>query len=259
MAQTGYTPIQLYYSSTSTNEPTAGNLANGELAINIADGKLFYKNGSGVVSLIATNATAETSGASILYGDGSGGFSNVTIGSGLTFSAGTLASTDVGGTVTSVDVSGGTTGLTTSGGPITSSGTITLAGTLAVANGGTGATTSTGSGAVVLATSPTLASPVFTGSLTEEVYALSGDDLVPANGTIQTKTLSTNTTFTESLSAGESLILMLVDGASYTVTWPTMTWATASGNVAPTLTAADTIVFWKVSTTLYGAYVGSYA
>ena len=47
------------------------------------------------------------------------------------------------GTVTSVGISGGTTGLTTSGGPITSSGTVTLAGTLAVANGGTGATTST--------------------------------------------------------------------------------------------------------------------
>lgn len=47
------------------------------------------------------------------------------------------------GTVTSVDVSGGTTGLTYSGGPITTSGTITMAGTLAVANGGTGATTTT--------------------------------------------------------------------------------------------------------------------
>ena len=63
------------------------------------------------------------------------------------------------GTVTSVAVSGGSTGLTTSGGPITTSGTITLAGTLAVANGGTGGTTSTGSGAVVLATSPTLTTP----------------------------------------------------------------------------------------------------
>src|SRR5665647_1669684 len=58
------------------------------------------------------------------------------------------------GTVSSVAVSGGTTGLTTSGGPVTTSGTITLTGTLAVANGGTGSTTSTGSGATVLATSP---------------------------------------------------------------------------------------------------------
>lgn len=63
------------------------------------------------------------------------------------------------GTVTSVAVSGGTTGLTTSGGPITSAGTITLAGTLAVANGGTGVVTSTGTGNVVLSTSPTLVTP----------------------------------------------------------------------------------------------------
>lgn len=66
---------------------------------------------------------------------------------------------DGGGTVTSVAVSGGTTGLTTSGGPVTGSGTITLAGTLAVANGGTGTTTSTGTGNVVLSTSPTLVTP----------------------------------------------------------------------------------------------------
>lgn len=53
MAQTGYTPIQLYYSSTSTNVPLAGNLANGELAINIADGKLFYKDSGGTVQVLA--------------------------------------------------------------------------------------------------------------------------------------------------------------------------------------------------------------
>ncbi len=64
------------------------------------------------------------------------------------------------GTVTSVDVSGGTTGLTTYGGPITAAGTVTLAGTLNVANGGTGVTTSTGTGSVVLNTAPTFASYV---------------------------------------------------------------------------------------------------
>jgi hypothetical protein len=39
MAQSGYTPIQLYYSTTAAAVPTSGNLANGELAINITDGK----------------------------------------------------------------------------------------------------------------------------------------------------------------------------------------------------------------------------
>lgn len=64
------------------------------------------------------------------------------------------------GTVTSVALSGGTTGLTVSGSPVTTSGTITLAGTLAVLNGGTGVTTKTGTGNVVLSTSPTLVTPV---------------------------------------------------------------------------------------------------
>jgi hypothetical protein len=58
MAQTGYTPISIYYSATTTNVPTAGNLVAGELAINTADGKLFYKDSSGVVQTIATKATA---------------------------------------------------------------------------------------------------------------------------------------------------------------------------------------------------------
>ena len=58
MAQTGFTPISNYYSATATNVPTAGNLVAGELAINTADGKLFYKDSSGVVQTIATKATA---------------------------------------------------------------------------------------------------------------------------------------------------------------------------------------------------------
>lgn len=58
MAQTGYTPIQLYYSTTASAVPTAGNLAFGELAININDGILYYKNSGGtVVSLASGNVT----------------------------------------------------------------------------------------------------------------------------------------------------------------------------------------------------------
>lgn len=58
MAASGFTPIQLYYSATSTNVPTSGNLAYGELAINIADGKMYFKNSSNVVTKIADAATA---------------------------------------------------------------------------------------------------------------------------------------------------------------------------------------------------------
>jgi hypothetical protein len=114
MSATNFTPIQLYRTSTAAAVPTAGNLAAGELAINLTDERLYFKNAAGVVKLLASNS-------------------------------GSL------GTVTSVDVSGGTTGLTTSGGPITSSGTITLGGTLGVANGGTGTATAFTAGSVVFA------------------------------------------------------------------------------------------------------------
>ena len=66
MAQTGYTPIQLYRTATASAAPTAGNLADGELAINTLDGKLFYKDSSGVVQTIATKG-AGTIGGSNTY------------------------------------------------------------------------------------------------------------------------------------------------------------------------------------------------
>ena len=106
MAQSGFTPVQLYRSTTAAAVPLAANLAAGELAINLTDEKLYFENASGVVKVLADSTYV--------------------------------------GTVTSVAASGGTTGLTFSGSPITSSGTLTLSGTLAVANGGTGATTLTG-------------------------------------------------------------------------------------------------------------------
>jgi hypothetical protein len=58
MAQTGFTPISLYYATTAAATPTAGNLVSGELAINITDGKLYYKDNAGVVQLLASKATA---------------------------------------------------------------------------------------------------------------------------------------------------------------------------------------------------------
>jgi hypothetical protein len=68
MAQTGYTPISIYYSSTASNTPTAGNLVAGELAINTADGKLFYKDSAGVVQVIGTKGgVGSSSTTQVLY------------------------------------------------------------------------------------------------------------------------------------------------------------------------------------------------
>ena len=58
MAQSGFTPIKLYLSTTAAAVPLAADLAPGELAINNNDGKLFYEDSSGVVQVIATKAGA---------------------------------------------------------------------------------------------------------------------------------------------------------------------------------------------------------
>jgi len=63
MAATNFTPIQLYFSTTASAVPTAANLAQGELAINITDGKLYYEDGSGVVQVIATKGAGTIGGS----------------------------------------------------------------------------------------------------------------------------------------------------------------------------------------------------
>lgn len=58
-------------------------------------------------------------------------------------------------------------------------GTITgLSSALPVASGGTGVTTSTGSGANVLGTSPTIASPTITGNITDGTYTTSSTTVI---------------------------------------------------------------------------------
>lgn len=99
----------------------------------------------------------------------------------------------------------------------------------------------------------------FTGTPIEDVYAMSGTSvaLEPDNGSIQTHTLTGNTTYTDAFSAGQAITIMIDDGSAYTVTWPTMTWVNNAGS-APTLatTGYTVVALWKVSTTLYGALVG---
>ena len=92
-------------------------------------------------------------------------------------------------------------------------------------------------------------------NLQETVYNLTGTALDAGNGGIQTKTLTANTTLTDSLTAGQSMTLMIDDGSAYTITWPTITWL-VSGGSAPTLetTGYTAIVLWKVGSTLYGKY-----
>ena len=180
MAATGYTPIILFNSTTASNAPTTSNLAVGELALNVPDGKLYF-NQSGTIKVLASNAavtpvttfsagttgltpSSATSGAVTLAGTlvvGNGGTGLTTLATGsLTYGAGTSAfSTLAIGTANQIlTVNTGATApqwSTLSGVAVTTisfgstgltpatatSGAVTVAGTLAIANGGTGQTT----------------------------------------------------------------------------------------------------------------------
>lgn len=95
MSQSGYTPIQLYRTATTGTAPAAGNLANGELAINYntADMALYAKNSGGSVKSLMNNPaglkypTADGTANQVIKTDGAGNLSFVTPASGVSLSA----------------------------------------------------------------------------------------------------------------------------------------------------------------------------
>lgn len=80
MAAAGFTPIQLYHSTTATTVPLAANLSPGELALNIAnnDMSMYTENASGTVKLFFNNPAA----LKYPIADGSAGQAIVTDGAG---------------------------------------------------------------------------------------------------------------------------------------------------------------------------------
>lgn len=152
MAATGYTPIQLYYSTTAAAVPTAGNLASGELAINITDGKLYYKSNAGVVTLLA-GATAGPAGGSNtqVQFNSSGALAGS---ANMTFDGTTLTSTGFAGPLN------GTVGATTANtGAFT---TLSATGQITSTAGGTGIFLNNGTSNLILYTTAGLAAPTFT-------------------------------------------------------------------------------------------------
>jgi len=197
MSATGYTPISLYYSTTAAAVPLNTNLVSGELAINIQDEKLYFKNAAGTVKLLASNATSApvlsfsagttgftpssaTSGAitlagtlaptnggtglttlatgSLTYGAGTSAFSTLAIGTaGQILTVNSGATAPQWSTLTGVAVTTFSAGTTGFTPSSATSGAITLAGTLATTNGGTGLTSFTSGGALYATSTSVLA------------------------------------------------------------------------------------------------------
>ena len=134
--------------------------------VDIANGDkaLLYTDGTGAGAAVFTANPSETGTGTVTSIATTGTVNGITLTGGTITTTGTIT---FGGALSGVDLTSQITGTL----PIANGGTnststtycsltANVSGTLPVANGGTGVTSSTGTGAVVLGTSPTLATPV---------------------------------------------------------------------------------------------------
>ncbi|NDI17848.1 MAG: hypothetical protein EBY83_07810, partial [Verrucomicrobia bacterium] len=207
----------------------AGTVANSTttpaISLSTSVSGLLKGNGTAISAAISgTDYAPATSGTSILYGNGTGGFSNVAIGSGVSFAGGALSATGSGGTVTSVAASVPAF-LSVSGSPVTTTGTLAISysGTaLPIANGGTGQTTASA------------AITALTGTQTSGYYLRSNgtDAVLAAIVAGDVPTLNQNTTGTASNVTGT--VAVANGGTGATVA------ATARANLSAAKSGANT-------------------
>lgn len=94
-------------------------------------------------------------------------------------------------------------------------------------------------------TNKTLTDPVITGAIKENIYTITDGaafEIDPSNGSIQLITLgASRTPKATNFAAGESVLLMVLDGSAYTLTWTDTTFGASGvvwvGGSAPTLDA----------------------
>ena len=201
MSQAGFTPISLYYSTTASSLPVNTDLVNGELAINITDGKLFYKDNTGAVQTIASKS-------------GNVNVSSITFGTtGLTPSTASTGVISVAGIL--VGANGGT-GVNNSGK------TITLGGNFATSGAYNFTGTLTANTAVTFPTSGTLATilPRVVNTATASSITINGDttDIATMANTELVGTFTINAP-SGTPTNGQKLIFRLSSTAVQTFSW----------------------------------------
>lgn len=209
-------------SNTASTVPTTGQLASGELAVNMADKKVYINNGTAVVQV----------GAGNLSGLADTNISSPTNGQGLSYDSSTAkwVNSNAGtGTVTSVGITAGT-GVTVSNSPITTSGDIAvglstkltaienLSGAGFITQNGSGViagrTLQAGTGISIAHGNGASQDPTITNSAPDQTVALTGAGATSISGTYPNFTISSvNTTY----SPATSTVAGLIELASNTV------------------------------------------
>lgn len=243
MAATNYTPISLYYSTTASAAPLAGNLVAGELALNTLDEKLYFKNSAGTVKLLASNAGSAGSVTSVGW---TGGV--VSVATATTTPAFTIAGTSGGIPY----FSSGTTWATSAA----------LAASAIVLGGGAGAapaTTTTGTGVVTaLGNNTNTASGFPTGSGTATLTNKRIDPRTSGSASTATLTPDISSFDQYNLTAqavgltvaaptgtpvdGNRLVIRILDnGTAQTISWNAT--YTVIGVTLPTTTTANKMIY----------------
>jgi len=167
-----------------------------------------------------------------------------------------LATTSTGVTVTGACAA---TSFSGDGSSLTSLPAANLTGTLPAISGANLTSLPADATKMPLAGGTFTGSVVFEDAINENVFAITDASSValdPDNGMVQTWTLGANRTATDSLTTGQSMLLIVIASTNnYTLTWPSMKW---NGGSAPTLGGTDPVAIelFKVGGQLYGANIG---
>ena len=228
--------IFTYNTATATTVPSAANLAQGELAVNVTDKKLYTKDSGGNVVLLASNGGDVTGPASstnlaIPTFSGTGG-KTLLNNSGVTISAGVITATGFSGPLTgnvTGNVSGSSGSCTGNASTVTTNANLT--GPITSVGNATSIASQTGTGTkFVVDTSPTLVTPTIGIATATSINKMA----ITAPATSSTLAIADGKTHT----VNNSIALSGTD--STTMTFPTTSATIARTDAAQTFTGAQT-------------------